>query len=214
MRELLIATTNKGKCAEIRATLGEIPFTIRTLVDVEAGHVDEPTETLERNALIKAMTYGKRTGFLTLAEDTGLEVEALGGGPGVLTARYADESDETPFSKLLKEMMGVPEGRRDAQFRTVAVLYDPTTDKLSIKRGVCQGSILTVPRVTLSWALAISQYSWSQKQARRLRRWMKERARRSTIAVRRCVRFERFLLNSLKMRYNPASLCQREPSHR
>src|SRR5688572_18016875 len=94
MRELLVATSNAGKLAGMLSALHDIPFKILTLKDVEAGpDVEETGETLEENAILKAKAYGERTGKLTLAEDTGLEVDALGGGPGVKTARYAPGTD-------------------------------------------------------------------------------------------------------------------------
>lgn len=142
MRELLIATTNEGKLPEMLEALGEIPFNIVTLADLSAGEeVEEPGSTLEGNAIIKAMTYGKRTGLLTLAEDTGLEVDALPGKLGTFTKRYGS-SDEERNQKLLKEMENVPEERRIARFRTVAAIYDPKDDRIRIRDGECPGRIL------------------------------------------------------------------------
>src|SRR3989338_3328856 len=103
MRELLIATRNSGKLREMLDALGEIPFAILTLADVAAGaDVEETGTTFEENAVLKARTYGTRTGKLTLAEDSGLQVEALGGRPGVLSARYAEGNDEARYRKLLQ----------------------------------------------------------------------------------------------------------------
>lgn len=142
MRELLIATTNKGKLAEMLSVLEGVPFTILTLADVDAGgDVEETGQTLEENAILKAKTYGARTGKLTIAEDTGLEVDALGGGPGVRTARYADGSDDDRNKKLLRELQDVPDEKRGAQFRTVAALYNPETEGVRTTEGICRGRI-------------------------------------------------------------------------
>ena len=143
MRELLVATSNKGKLAGMLSALGEVPFKILTLKDVDAGEeVEETGETLEENAVLKAKAYGTRTGKLAIAEDTGLEVDALGGGPGVRTARYAEGSDDDRNQKLLRELRDVPEEKRGALFRTVAAVYDPVTDRLFTAEGTCGGHIL------------------------------------------------------------------------
>ncbi|MSU73726.1 RdgB/HAM1 family non-canonical purine NTP pyrophosphatase [Candidatus Kaiserbacteria bacterium] len=142
MRELLIATSNKGKLSEMLAILTVVPFTILTLADVDAGgDVEETGTTLEENAILKAKTYGARTGKLTIAEDTGLEVDFLNGGPGVRTARYTEGSDDDRNQKLLRELQDVPEEGRGAQFRTVAAMYDPVTDKVRTSEGICHGRI-------------------------------------------------------------------------
>ena len=142
MRELLIATGNKGKLSEMLSILSGLSFTILTLADVDAGGEGEETgKTLEENAILKAKTYGVRTGKLTIAEDTGLEVDALGGGPGVQTARYAEGSDDDRNQKLLGELQNVPDDKRGAQFRTVAAVYNPETEEVRISEGVCRGRI-------------------------------------------------------------------------
>lgn len=142
MLELLIATGNKGKLPEMLAAIGDVPFKILTLNDVDGGvEPDEPGNTMEGNALIKAFTYGKRTGLLTLAEDTGLEVDALHGEPGVHTKRYGD-SDEDRNIKLLQELENVEDGQRTARFKTVAALYDPMNDAVRLAEGICEGRII------------------------------------------------------------------------
>jgi XTP/dITP diphosphohydrolase len=140
MRELLIATSNKGKLKEILSIVSDAPFKVLSLDDVGFSAIEEPAETLEGNALIKAFTYGKRSGFLTLADDTGLEVDALGGGPGVRTARYANDH-EARNQKLLKELAEVPDNERTARFRTVAAIYDPVDDRVFTFEGLCEGRI-------------------------------------------------------------------------
>ncbi len=147
MRELLIATSNKGKLSEMLAMLKGVPFTILTLSDVDGGaEVEETGETLEENAILKAKAYGTRMGKLTIAEDTGLEVDFLNGGPGVRTARYAEGSDDDRNQKLLRELRDVPEEKRGARFRTVAAIYDPETDVLRTAEGSCVGRIVNEPK--------------------------------------------------------------------
>ncbi len=142
MHELLVATGNKGKLSEMLAILSGVPFTILTLNDVDAGgDVEETGATLEENAILKAKTYGARTGKLTIAEDTGLEVDFLNGGPGVRTARYAEGSDDDRNQKLLGELQNVPDEKRGAQFRTVAAIYNPETDEVRTAEGICRGRI-------------------------------------------------------------------------
>ena len=145
MKELLIATGNNGKLAEIKHALEGMPFDVIGMKDVFGENIDieEPGNTLEGNAIIKAMTMGKRSGKLSIADDTGLEVDALDGEPGVKTARYVPGSDEDRYNFLLQKMKDVPEGKRGAQFRAVIVIYDPENDKVRIVEGICRGKIMT-----------------------------------------------------------------------
>ena len=108
--------------------------------------VEEPAMTFEGNAIIKAMTYGRQTGLLTVAEDTGLEVDALNGRPGVLSARYASGTDKDRYEKLISELKGVPEDERTARFIAVVAIYDPLTDKISTCDGISEGKIAMEPR--------------------------------------------------------------------
>ncbi len=139
MKELLIATSNQGKIKEIKKDFADFSWEILGLEDVElpAGfEVEEPAMTFEGNAIIKAMTYGQKTGLLTLAEDAGLEVDALNGRPGVFSARYAAGTDEDRYLKLLNEMENVSDENRGAQFRAVMFIYDPVSGKISSCEGV------------------------------------------------------------------------------
>ncbi len=106
--------------------------------------LEEPAMTLEGNALIKAILRGKKTGLLTLAEDTGLEVEILDNRPGVYSARYA-ENDEKRRQKLLNELKDVPEEKRNARIRTVIAIFDPKSDKVRTCEGVYKGKIAFEP---------------------------------------------------------------------
>lgn len=149
MRELVIATRSKGKWPEMVAGLSGMPFTLLSLD--EAGipadfTVEENASTFEGNALLKAFLYGKKSGKLTLAEDSGLEVDVLSGRPGVLSARYAPGSDEDRYRKLLQELSGYQYEERGAQFHTAAAVYDPERDKVHTSEGIVRGHIIGEPR--------------------------------------------------------------------
>jgi len=129
---LLVATRNRGKLAEIRAALADIDIGMDIELvglDAYAGapEVVEDGDTFEANALKKAREVAAATGCLTLADDSGLEVAALGGAPGVFSARFAGAgaTDEANNAKLLAELAGVPEGRRQAAFRCVLAICAP-----------------------------------------------------------------------------------------
>ena len=101
MRELLIATMNTGKVKEMRVLLNGLPFEIVGLDDVGiTTDVEEPAKTFEGNAIIKAMTYGKLSNKLILSEDSGLEIDALHGEPGVYTKRYTAGTDDNGHAKI------------------------------------------------------------------------------------------------------------------
>jgi XTP/dITP diphosphohydrolase len=149
MRELLIATSNKGKFKEFELFFRDMPFKILSLRDVfpEGIEIEEPGETLEGNAIIKAMTIGKRTGKLTLSDDSGLEVDILNGQPGVRSARFAPGSDVDRRNFLLEKMKDVPDDMRGGQMRCVIALYDPERgDKVRLAEGVMKVRIAREPR--------------------------------------------------------------------
>ncbi len=145
--KLLIATRNPGKVREYRALLAGLPFEITSLdaegIDLE---VEETGLTFAENAQIKAMTYARASGLLTWADDSGLEVDALGGAPGVHSARYAgmDAGDADRYRKLLAALAGVPWARRTARFRCVVILATPT-GMIGTAEGVCEGIIAFGP---------------------------------------------------------------------
>lgn len=144
MRELLIATHNRKKLAEMQMLLGDVPFTLLTVDDVGFDpdfRVDETAETFEGNALIKAFVCGKKSGKLSLGEDSGLEIDALDGRPGVYTKRYAEDTPDNGHAKLFAEMQQVPEGERGAQFHSTVAIYDPVTDRVRICEGIARGVI-------------------------------------------------------------------------
>ncbi len=145
--KLLLATRNLDKVREIRSVLADLDVELICAADVpDLPEVEEDADTLEGNAIKKAMTLHKMTGLPTLADDTGLEVEALGGAPGVFSSRYAgpDATYADNVQKLLQAMRDVPESRRQAQFRTViAFAHDGQVETVE---GVCRGVITTEPR--------------------------------------------------------------------
>ena len=151
-RKLLIATRSKGKFPEIVSLLEGMPFEFLNLNDVpdipKGYEVEEPAVTFEGNAIIKAMTLGKKSGLLTLADDAGLEVDAMGGRPGVYSARYAPGTDEDRYMKLLGELKNIPENERTARFKAVIAIYDPENDKVRTCEGTYEGIIASEPKGT------------------------------------------------------------------
>ena len=129
---LLVATGNPGKLREYQGLLGDAPFRLVSLRDVRiTDEVEETGNTFEENAWLKASGYATMSGILTLADDSGLEVDALGGDPGVRSARYGGDacsSDQDRVGLLLKNLGGVPWERRTARFRCVINIVRPSTD--------------------------------------------------------------------------------------
>lgn len=154
MEELLtivLATSNHGKLAELRALLADLPVQLRSAAEVlgEQPNIVEDGATFEDNALIKARAIARATRTLALADDSGLEVDALGGRPGVRSARFAHEraTDAENNAALLRELAEVDEDARSARFRCVLALVNPwrATD-VHLAEGSCEGSIARVPR--------------------------------------------------------------------
>ncbi len=127
---LLLATANQGKLRELRTILDGLPVELVGLAEAGLGEppeVEETGDTFLENALLKGRAYAAWSGLAAVADDSGLEVDALGGAPGVRSARYAGPgaSDQANLDKLLAELTGVPPERRTARFRCAAVLVDP-----------------------------------------------------------------------------------------
>lgn len=144
--ELLLATRNRGKIKEIVPFLNDIVKNIISLDDIDNHiHVEETGKTFENNAVLKAEIIFKQTGIVTLADDSGLEVDALGGQPGALSARFAGESaaDAENNEKLLHLMHHVPVGERRGRFRCVMALTMP--DGTRTFEGVVEGEISLSP---------------------------------------------------------------------
>jgi XTP/dITP diphosphohydrolase len=150
MRKLLLATTNQGKAREYQAMLQGIPFKLVTLSNENITlDVDETGRTYEANARLKALTYAKESGLLTMADDSGLEMDALGGEPGIRSARYAGKgvSDADRNDYLLSKLKNVPEKERGARFVCVTAIATPE-GKVEIFYGECRGVITKAPRGT------------------------------------------------------------------
>ncbi len=150
IRKLLLATTNKGKAREYLAMLQGIPFKLVTLSDENITiDVDETGLTYEANARLKALAYAKESGLLTMADDSGLEVDALGGEPGIRSARYAGQcvSDADRNTYLLAKLKNVPEKERGARFVCIIAIATPE-GKAEIFYGECRGVIMNAPRGT------------------------------------------------------------------
>lgn len=146
-RRLLVATGSAHKLIELQRLFGDLPIDLVTLRDV--GITDEAPEdgtTFEENALQKAHWYARASGEWTLADDSGLEVVALSGAPGVYTRRYAgsNATDTENYEKLLTEMAGVTD--RTARFVCVMALIDPVISSERTFRGECPGAITEAPR--------------------------------------------------------------------
>lgn len=148
MQKLLVATHNQGKVREYRDLLAGLPLEI-TYLDAEGitFEVEESGETFEENAVLKARSYGLASGLWTWADDSGLEVAALGGAPGVYSARYAGPgaSDADRYHKLLDALTGVPWAERGARFCCVVALYLPERDLLQTTAGEIAGTIAFGP---------------------------------------------------------------------
>lgn len=147
MDELILASRNEHKIAELREILGPLDINLRSALDFDRlKEVEEDQMTLEGNAIKKARYVFEEIGTAALADDTGLEVDALAGRPGVYSARYAgkDASYRENVDKLLAELAGVDMKDRRAQFRTVVALI--TEEGAHTFEGICRGFILTEPR--------------------------------------------------------------------
>ncbi len=140
---IVLATKNKDKIREIKEILSDLPVELKTMADFpEMPDVEEDGVTLEENALKKAMEFHKLIGLAALADDTGLEVDALSGAPSVYSSRFAGEkaSYRDNREKLLKELKDVPEDNRGAQFRCVVAFVNGSR-KITTE-GIVRGKIL------------------------------------------------------------------------
>lgn len=146
MQRIILASRNQDKIEELRSALKPYDLELKSALDFPAlKEVEEDRETLEGNARKKARYVHLETGLPALADDTGLEVDALDGRPGVYSARYAgeDSSYQENVTKLLDELAGVAQKDRGAQFRTVAAFV--TDAGTHTFEGICRGTILAEP---------------------------------------------------------------------
>ena len=147
MNKILFATTNPGKIKEIKLILKNLNIAAVSPQDIPNAPKDvaETGTTFADNACIKAEAFAKASNLITLADDTGLEVDALDGRPGVYSARYAP-TDEKRNSKLLNELKNVPQAQRTARFVSVICIYDPKTNTSKMTKGKIEGRITTKPK--------------------------------------------------------------------
>ena len=145
MKEIFIATNNKGKAKDFEALFHPLGIEVKTLADLpEAIDVEETGVTFEENAILKAEEVAKRFNTFVIADDSGLEIDALNGEPGVYSARYAGEAkdDEANIDKVLTQLENVPTQERTARFRCVLAVAAPGIETVTID-GSCEGLITT-----------------------------------------------------------------------
>lgn len=145
--QIIIATNNAGKLCEFQKLFTPKHIKVTSLKDYpQLGKIAETGMTFEENATLKASAVSKQTNIPVLADDSGLEVDALNGRPGIFSARYAgDHDDAANNAKLLSELAGIPLEKRTATFHTTLVLMKPDESKLVVN-GELRGQILAVPR--------------------------------------------------------------------
>ena len=151
MITLLLATQNEGKLKELRHLLGDLPLDLYKLSEFpDVEMVPETGESFIENASLKAVGYALQTELLTLADDSGLEVDALGGAPGIVSARYAGEgaTDAERTIKLLDELAGTPAGKRSARFVSAVAIANDRGEVLNVSLGTCEGRIDFAPSGT------------------------------------------------------------------
>ena len=147
--DLLIATSNPGKRREFAYLLADVPLRLHTLAEFpQVSEVEETGATFAENAVLKAQAYCHATGLWTLADDSGLEVAALGGAPGVHSARYSGvgASDEARRQKLLFELARTGDATRRARFVCVIALARPAVSDTQLFTGICAGHIVHASR--------------------------------------------------------------------
>jgi XTP/dITP diphosphohydrolase len=148
---LLLATQNEGKLKELRSLLADLPLDLFSLADFpKVEVVPETGESFTENASLKAVGYALQTGLLTLADDSGLEVDALGGAPGIFSARYAGEgaADADRTNRLLAELSNTPAGERAARFVSAVAIANEGGEVVNLSIGACEGQIDFAPSGT------------------------------------------------------------------
>lgn len=143
---LVLASGNRGKLAELRGLLADLPLELRALSDFTAGAAEETAPTFVENAILKARFAAEASGLPALADDSGLEVDALAGAPGVRSARYAGPAADDAANRalLLRELAGLPADRRTARFRCVLVFLRHAADPWpQVFSGTWEGQIAT-----------------------------------------------------------------------
>ena len=149
MTDIVLASSNKGKVREINQLLAALDITVRPQGEFNVEDAEETGLTFVENAILKARNAAQHTGLPAIADDSGLEVDALNGAPGIYSARYAGAgaSDQANLEKLLADLHDVPETDRTARFRCVLVYMRHANDPTPlICQGTWEGHILTTPR--------------------------------------------------------------------
>ena len=146
MVEIVAATRNAGKLRELHQLVADLPVVVLSAEDVNLPDVDETGATFEENAVKKAVNAARITGRISLGEDSGLEVDALGGKPGVYSSRFAGPkaTDEDRNRLILEQLAGVPWEKRTARYRAVVAVATPD-GRVEISHGVCEGIIAEQP---------------------------------------------------------------------
>jgi XTP/dITP diphosphohydrolase len=150
-KELIVASRNKGKVNEIKELLADLPVKVTSLLDYpKLPDVVEDGKTYKANALKKAVAVAKATGKMALADDSGIEVAALGNKPGIYSSRFAGKgaSEKDRNRKLFEMLQGMPMSKRRARYRCVVALVDGKAKEISIAQGTCGGYITTRERGT------------------------------------------------------------------
>ncbi len=149
MTDIVLASSNKGKVREFNQLLAALDITVRPQGEFNVEDAEETGLTFVENAILKARNAAQHTGLPAIADDSGLEVEALNGAPGIYSARYAraGASDQANLEKLLADLHGIPEADRTARFQCLLVYMRHANDPTPlICQGTWEGRILTAPR--------------------------------------------------------------------
>lgn len=149
MKQVVIATKNKGKAKDFEAIFNPLGYEVVTMFDVAPDmEIEETGTTFEENAILKAETLAEALRKLVIADDSGLAIDALGGEPGVYSARYAgDHDDEANIVKVLEKMEGIPDAERTARFLCALAIAGPNIETQTVF-GTCEGVILHNKRGT------------------------------------------------------------------
>ena len=148
-RGLVVATANAGKLREFRALLAGLPFELTSLAALGLSSPEESGDTFLENATLKARHAAQRSGLAAIADDSGLEVDALGGAPGLFSARYAGTQgdDAANNAKLMRELEGIPLEKRKARYKCSVVFVNSAADREPLAaQGAWEGFILDAPR--------------------------------------------------------------------
>jgi XTP/dITP diphosphohydrolase len=149
--QILIATKNNGKIRELKDFLADLPIRLRSLNEfADVVEAAETGATFAENAVLKAQSYGLQTGIWALADDSGLEVEALGGAPGIFSARYGGENTDyaEKIKKLLQELSETQDKERQARFVCAMAISNEKGEIKFLTEDVCHGKIALTPRGT------------------------------------------------------------------